>query len=119
MEVIQKTYRIAGGAPAGISILPGELGCLTNRTSMRITTMHGNRTTTPRGTDILELPFNLRGLRKKARREVIPLDFAFVFSSLVGRCEEVAGTRLYVRRKRSMMADLQRWCIYSSVEVDG
>jgi hypothetical protein len=75
---------MAGGAPAGINILPGELGCLTNRTSMRITTMQGKRTTTPRGTDMLELPFNLRGLRKKARRDAIPFAFALVFSSLVG-----------------------------------
>lgn len=32
--------------------------------------MHGNRTTTPNGTDMLELPFNLRGLLKKASRDV-------------------------------------------------
>lgn len=31
--------------------------------------MQGKSTTTPRGTEMLELPFSLRGLRKKARRE--------------------------------------------------
>ena len=31
--------------------------------------MQGKSTTTPRGTDMLEFPLNLRGLRKKARRE--------------------------------------------------
>ncbi len=63
------TYLIAGGAPAGINILPGDAGCLTKSTRMRMTTMQGKSTTTPNGTDILEFPRNLKGLRKKARRE--------------------------------------------------
>lgn len=57
-----ETDRIAGGAPAGISILPGDAGCLTNMTRIRMTTMHGKRTTTPSGTEMVELPFNLMGL---------------------------------------------------------
>ena len=60
---------MAGGAPAGINILPGDAGCLTKSTSIRMTTMQGKSTTTPKGTEMLELPLNLRGLRKKARRE--------------------------------------------------
>ena len=60
---------MAGGAPAGINILPGDAGCLTKSTSIRMTTMPGKSTTTPKGTEMLELPLNLRGLRKKARRE--------------------------------------------------
>lgn len=65
----EETYLIAGGAPAGINIRPGDAGCLTNRTSIRMTTMQGKSTTTPNGTDMLEFPLSLRGLRKKARRE--------------------------------------------------
>jgi hypothetical protein len=45
--------------------------------------MHGNNRTTPRGIEILELPFNLSGRRKKANREE-----TFVFSltsSIEGR----------------------------------
>lgn len=78
------TYLIAGGAPAGISILPGEEGCLTNNTRMRTTTMHGKRITTPSGTEMLEFPLNLNGLRKNARREVIMLGRILRFSSAVG-----------------------------------
>src|SRR3954469_8030586 len=40
------TYLMLGGEPAGINILPGEEGCLTNSTKMRIITMHGKRMTT-------------------------------------------------------------------------
>lgn len=64
-------YLIDGGAPAGINILPGEAGCLTNSTRMRMTTMHGKMMTTPRGTETLEFPLNLKGRRKRARREPI------------------------------------------------
>lgn len=85
---------MAGGAPAGISILPGELGCLTNSTRIRMRTMQGKRTTTPKGTDMLELPFNLKGLLKKASREARPFDLDFPFSSLVGSWGAAVGTRL-------------------------
>jgi hypothetical protein len=55
---------MAGGAPAGINILPGFDGCLTNNTRMRITTMSGKRITTPSGTEMLEFPLNLNGRLK-------------------------------------------------------
>lgn len=45
--------------------------------------MHGNKTTTPKGTDILELPFNRSGLRKKASRDV-NLFGGGLFSPVVG-----------------------------------
>ena len=53
-----QTYRIDGGAPAGIRILPGDDGCRTTRTRIKIITMHGKRRTAPRGMEIEELPFN-------------------------------------------------------------
>jgi len=61
LPVLKKTHLIAGGAPAGINILPDELGCLTNSTRIRMTTMHGNSSTTPRGTEMAEFPFSLSG----------------------------------------------------------
>ena len=67
--VLTPAYLMAGGAPAGINILPAELGCLTKRTRMRMTTMRGKRMTTPRGIEMAELPLRRRGLRKKAKRD--------------------------------------------------
>lgn len=95
MKISRKiTYLIAGGAPAGINILPGDAGCLTKSTSMRITTIQGKSTTTPNGTDMLEFPLSLRGLRKKARREanrfvgrIVDDDGFLSFSSEIGSGE--------------------------------
>jgi hypothetical protein len=61
---VGKTHLIAGGAPAGISILPDELGCRTNSVRMRMTTMQGKRMTTPRGTEMAELPRSRSGRRR-------------------------------------------------------
>ena len=65
------TYLIDGGAPAGISILPVDEGCRTTRTSIKIITIQGNRSTAPRGIDIFELPFKRIRRRKKANLGVI------------------------------------------------
>ena len=65
-ESVDFAYLIKGGAPAGISILPGEDGCRTMRMRINIITMSGNKITTPRGIDIFEFPFNLIRLLKKA-----------------------------------------------------
>ncbi len=65
------TYLIEGGAPAGISILPVDEGCRTTRTSIKIITIHGNRSTAPRGIDIFELPFRRIRRRKNANLGVI------------------------------------------------
>ena len=63
--------------------------------------------TTPRGTDTLELPRNLSGLLKNARRDVsvFRLDGVF-FSPRVGSCCEGLddGAILEARRRRSMAA---------------
>lgn len=71
-----------------------------------MTTMQGKRTTTPRGTEMLEFPRNRRGLRRNAMRlwkvlEGVERDF----SSAVGNGDVVDGTRLYARRMRSMVVD--------------
>ena len=56
---------MAGGAPAGIIKLPGEEGCLTINTIMRIMTRHGNKSTAPSGTEIFEFPLRrIRRLKK-------------------------------------------------------
>lgn len=65
-----KTNLIAGGAPAGIKMPTPELGCRAKSTNINTTTMQGKSKTTPSGMDMLELPFNLSGLLKKASREV-------------------------------------------------
>ena len=63
-------HLIAGGAPAGIKMPTPDLGCRTNSTNINTTTMQGNNRTTPRGMEMLELPFNRRGRRKNANLEV-------------------------------------------------
>jgi hypothetical protein len=83
-------YLIAGGAPAGIKMPTPDLGCLTNSTKINTTTMQGNNRTTPRGIEMLELPFNRSGRRKNANLEVT---FVFVLtSSIEGRSGD-AGMR--------------------------
>jgi hypothetical protein len=78
---------MAGGAPAGIRMLTPDLGCRTKSTKIKTTTIQGKSRTTPRGMEMLELPFNRRGRRKKAS-----LDVAFdlvLTSSIKGRlCDE-------------------------------
>ena len=76
-------YRIAGGAPAGISIRPVVFGCRTKRTSIKTITIHGKRSTTLSGIEMEELPFNLIRRRKKDNRGVIRS-----FSTRVGRFGE-------------------------------
>ncbi len=66
-----ETYRIDGGAPAGISIRPGDDGCRTTKTSIKMITMHGKRRTAPRGMEMEELPFNrIRRLRSASLGDI-------------------------------------------------
>lgn len=83
-----------------MSILPGELGCLTKSDNMTMTTMTGKRITTPRGTDMLEFPFNRSGLLKKARRDILLGRGVAPFSSMDGSCGPRDGAN---RRRRSIM----------------
>ena len=55
---VPDSYRMEGGAPAGTMNLPGPDGCRTNIMRISIMTSKGNSSTTPRGIDILEFPFN-------------------------------------------------------------
>lgn len=104
----EQTYRMAGGAPAGINILPGELGCLTNKVRMRTTTKTGKMMTTPAGTETVEFPRNRKGLRKKASRDDRPLLLGALFSSRVGSCMGggVEGTSFEALWNRSMMVKM-------------
>jgi hypothetical protein len=83
VSLMGSLYLIAGGAPAGIILRTGDEGFRTNSTKMNTTTIQGNRRTTPRGTEMLELPFNRKGRRKNAS-----LDMNLLFgrdSSFKGR----------------------------------
>lgn len=72
-----------GGAPAGTSILPGEEGCRTTRTSINISTMHGNKSTKPKGMEMRELSLRRIRRRKKA------MERGDIFSALFERPSSV------------------------------
>lgn len=95
---------MAGGEPAGINILPGELGCLTNSIRMSTTTSTGKTSTTPSGMETAELPRSRSGLWKNANLEAMPLFFDR-FSSEVGSPWE--GPADPFRRKMSMATSKQ------------
>jgi hypothetical protein len=69
---------MAGGAPAGIKMPTPDLGWRTKSTRINTTTIHGKRSTTPSGIEMLELPFKRSGRRKKANLEEA---FDFVLTS--------------------------------------
>jgi hypothetical protein len=71
---------------------------------MQITTMKGNKSTTPRGTETAELPFNRRGRLKNAHLEVL---FLLPASFIVGRSDAV-GKRFIARRTTSIAAKNER-----------
>ena len=60
---------MAGGAPAGINIVPGDEGCTMMSIKINMITIHGNRSTKPIGMDIFELPFSRIRLLKNADLE--------------------------------------------------
>lgn len=64
-QIYQSSHRIAGGAPAGIKTRPGEEGCRTTITSIRIITISGNNKTNPNGIETFEFPFSRMRLLKK------------------------------------------------------
>ena len=83
---------MAGGAPAGIIILPGDEVCRTTRTSINITTIHGNNSTVPSGTENFELPLS-RMRRLKKDNLGAPLSLSLPRSRSEGRFG-VEGIRL-------------------------
>jgi hypothetical protein len=68
---------------------------------MKITTIQGNKSTTPRGTEIAELPFNRRGRLKNASLDEVLL--LFLISFIVGRSVP-DGKRFIARRTTSISA---------------
>lgn len=65
--------------------------------------MQGNKSTTPRGIDMLELPFNRNGRRKKANLDD-GLDLPFIFSSSsVGRSAD-EGNRFMILWTKPILA---------------
>lgn len=86
------TYRIDGGVPAGTSMRPDEDGCRIMRTSINNTTMLGNKSTNPRGTEMDELPFKRIRRRKKDNLEVDFVRFSSdagagdVYGKLLNNC---------------------------------
>lgn len=92
--MVRSTYLMAGGAPVGIKMPTPDLGWRTNMISIKTTTRQGNRSTTPKGMEKVELPFKRIGLLKNAH-----LGDAFVFfftSSSEGRGGD-AGMRFKTR----------------------
>ena len=61
-------YRIEGGVPAGISIIPSVSGVLMKSTDMSPKTRHGNKRTMPSGIETDELPLRRMRRRKKPIR---------------------------------------------------
>lgn len=101
-----QAYLMAGGAPAGINILPGEFGCLTKRMRIKMTTMRGNRMTMPIGMEMVEFALRRKGRRKKANRDQIRLGRAFALSSFSSAVGKGGGPdkALPARRIKSMAA---------------
>lgn len=89
-----------GGVPAGTNMRPGELGCLTTRMRINITTKLGKSSRNPKGIDMDEFPFNLTRLRKNDN-----LDMGFDFSSFKSSADGVEGKRLRTRCRNPMVWD--------------
>lgn len=98
-EALEATYRIAGAAPPGIKNLAGELGWLTKRMNIKMSTSMGKKMTIPNGTEMVEFPRNRKGLRKNAMRESL---FFPLFSSTGSGRGGSLETPLVARRIKSM-----------------
>lgn len=82
---------------------------------MQTTTIKGNKSTTPRGTETAELPFNRRGRLKKAHLDDVL--FLLPASFIVGRSVAV-GKRFIARRTTSIAVKNEgssiSWLLYYS-----
>jgi len=92
-----------GGEPAGTSILPGDDGCLTTRMRMRMTTMLGNNSTNPKGTEIEELP--LSRIRRRKRDRLGRVRGFSPFQSPGDGGFDVVGSRFSIPCNRPIAAD--------------
>lgn len=90
---------MAGGAPAGIIKLPGDELCCTTSTIINIMTRRGKRRTTPKGTDIFELPLSkIRLLKKENLSRGGNLDFSLSDSYKEGRLGDEGNPFMMFRR---------------------
>lgn len=94
-------YRMEGGVPAGTSMRPGELGCLTTKMRIKSTTKLGKRSRKPSGIDMEEFPFSLIRLRKNDSLGSV-LGFSF-FQSAGSGTDESEGRRLTRRCTNPMI----------------
>lgn len=97
---------MAGGAPAGIRILPGEEGCRRTSRRMRTMTRHGNSNTKPKGIEIDEFPLSLIRRLKNANFG-ITRPFSFEVSSR-GGMTGAEGIRFARRFMNPMGADISQ-----------
>jgi len=105
------TYRIEAGDALGIYSRPEDEGCVRNKKHISTTTRHGNSSTSPRGTDIVEFFFILiRRPKKDVKKEVRIRDGAFLSSfSSEGRSTTDPFGVLENRCERRDMVLLLRW----------
>lgn len=90
--------------PAGMSILPGEEGCLTTSINIKSTTMLGKSRTKPRGMEMEELDFSFMRLLKKENLEELLNVFADFISSRAGAAG-VYGT-FFINRCTKLLVDV-------------
>ena len=123
-------HLIVGGAPAGMSMPPVEESWRMTRTRINIMTIHGNKSTAPRGTDILEFPFRRIRRLKKANLEddlCVPPDGSSKGGGL--GTEGIRLTRFWTRpivpppffaedRKAAMFLSHAVWFIRTNVGQD-
>jgi hypothetical protein len=98
---VEDSYLIAGGAPAGISILPASVGCRTKSSSIKITIKQGKSRTRPRGIEMRE--FSLRRMRRRKKANL-----GVIFSALLDRSSYdgsfcAVGSRLRTSCRKFMM----------------
>ena len=93
---------MAGGAPAGMIRLLGEVLCLATSIIIKNVTIRGKNNTTPRGTDILELPLKRIRLLKNDNL-VVGCCFSLVTSSKDGKLGD-EGSCLIKSRTTPMVA---------------
>lgn len=109
------TYRIEGADPPGVYSRPGDEGCIRNKKHISTTTRHGNSSTRPKGTDILEFFLILiRRLKKDVKKDAGSRDGAFLSGSLSeGRSTTEPFGVLENRCERSDMVSIAQAVVIS------
>lgn len=102
---IPNTYRMVGGAPAGIDNRPPFPVCLNTIMRIVINSMIGNRMITPIGIEMRELPRSRIRRLKKLHLGVRYSACAATFSNCFGKAG-VDGNRFLTPCKKSMMPNM-------------